>query len=306
VPNAGRILIVDDEPKIRSLVGRALTAAGYLTHFADSGAQALRLALCIPYDLVILDLLMPDLGGRQVLGRLLQARPKQAVIVLSCVADIEAKVDCLELGAQDYLTKPFSLAELLARVRLRMRAVSVAGTATARAAATFTAAPASVAAVTTKTTAPGAATVTMTGASMTIAPGAAGTVVAAVASVSAAIVTGAAAGPVPSGPQPLSAPSLPTRELIKAGGVTLDVGRLVADIGQGPVPLTRLEFLLLHELAEHVGQSVPKERLLAAVWGYDFDPGSNVVDVCVRRVRSKLGSGLIKTVRGEGYQLVAR
>jgi DNA-binding response OmpR family regulator len=176
-----------------------------------------------------------------VLGQLLRARPRQAVIVLSCVADVTAKVDCLRLGAQDYLTKPFSLAELLARVPLRMRAA-------ARTTATFTEI---------------------------------------------------------SVPQALPAQPLSTRELITAGGITLDVGRLVADIGHGPVPLTRLEFLLLHELAEHVGQSVPKGRLLAAVWGYDFDPGSNVVDVCVRRVRSKLGSGLIKTVRGEGYQLVA-
>src|SRR5437763_593805 len=61
--------------------------------------------------------------------------------------------------------------------------------------------------------------------------------------------------------------------------------------------------LLLRELAEHFGQSVPKGRLLASVWGYHFDPGSNVVDVCVRRLRSKLGFSLIKTVRGEGYQL---
>ena len=81
------------------------------------------------------------------------------------------------------------------------------------------------------------------------------------------------------------------------------MGHLVASIGQGPVPLTRLEFLLLRELADHAGQSVSKGRLLATVWGYDFDPGSNVVDVCVRRLRGKLGFGLIKTVRGEGYQL---
>ena len=109
-------------------------------------------------------------------------------------------------------------------------------------------------------------------------------------------------------PAPVPAPVPSARgydEVIRVGGVTLDVGRLVADIGQGPVPLTRLETLLLRELAEHVGQSVPKGRLLATVWGYDFDPGSNVVDVCVRRVRSKLGFNLIKTVRGEGYQLVA-
>ena len=87
--------------------------------------------------------------------------------------------------------------------------------------------------------------------------------------------------------------------------LALDVARLVADIGHGPVPLTRLEFLLLRELAEHVGHSVSKGSLLASVWGYDFDPGSNVVDVCVKRIRSKLGFELIKTVRGEGYQLVS-
>ena len=117
----GRILIVDDEPKIRSFIGRALAAAGYATEFADSGAEGLRRALATRYDLVILDLVMPDLDGRQVLGQLLAARPGQAVIVLSCVADVAAKVDCLERGAQDYLTKPFSLAELLARVRVRLR-----------------------------------------------------------------------------------------------------------------------------------------------------------------------------------------
>jgi DNA-binding response OmpR family regulator len=150
---------------------------------------------------------------------------------------VASKVDCLERGAQDYLTKPFSLAELLARVRVRLRGSdSLAGS------------PA----------------------------------------VSAA---GSLAGHERVG------------EMVRAGGLTLDVGRLVADIGAGPVPLTRLEFLLLRELAEHAGQAVPKGQLLATVWGYDFDPGSNVVDVCVRRLRSKLGFDLIKTVRGEGYQL---
>jgi two-component system, OmpR family, response regulator len=247
VPQPGRILIVDDEPKIRSFVGRALSAAGYSTEFAASGAEGLKSALSGHYDLVILDLVMPDLDGRQVLGRLLRAHPGQAVIVLSCVADVAAKVDCLERGAQDYLTKPFSLAELLARVRVRVRLRGDA-------------------------------------------------------------FPDAAAEPVSHAPPPEEAPGAlgAPGELIRAGGVTLDTGRLVADIGHGPVPLTRLEFLLLRELAEHAGQSVPKVRLLATVWGYDFDPGSNVVDVCVRRVRSKLGFDLIKTVRGEGYQLAAR
>jgi DNA-binding response OmpR family regulator len=274
----GRILIVDDEPKIRSFIGRALAAAGYATEFADSGAEGLRRALATRYDLVILDLVMPDLDGRQVLGRLLAARPGQAVIVLSCVADVAAKVDCLERGAQDYLTKPFSLAELLARVRVRLRGEPHAHAETAARGAARTVAG------------------NGTAGNGTAEPGG----------------TGGPQAPHPSAPSAHGAQGSaggnahPHAEVILAGDVTLDVGRLVADIGHGPVPLTRLEFLLLRELAEHVGQSVPKGELLATVWGYDFDPGSNVVDVCVRRLRSKLGFDLIKTVRGEGYQLVAR
>jgi DNA-binding response OmpR family regulator len=92
-------------------------------------------------------------------------------------------------------------------------------------------------------------------------------------------------------------------EVIRVGQISLDLGRLAADTGHGPVQLTRLEFLLLRELATHPGQPVPKGTLLVAVWGYDFDPGTNVVDVCVRRLRSKFGFGVIKTVRGRGYQL---
>ncbi|MBV9446729.1 MAG: winged helix-turn-helix transcriptional regulator [Streptosporangiaceae bacterium] len=94
--------------------------------------------------------------------------------------------------------------------------------------------------------------------------------------------------------------------VILAGELTLDAGRLEADVGRGPVPLTRLEFLLLKELATGIGAPVPKNALLAAVWGYGSGPGSNVVDVCVRRIRAKLGFELIKTVRGAGYQLVGR
>jgi DNA-binding response OmpR family regulator len=95
-------------------------------------------------------------------------------------------------------------------------------------------------------------------------------------------------------------------EIIRAGTLLLDTGRLEADTGKGRVPLTRLEFLVLKELLQHLGRPVPKERLLATVWNYNFDPGSNVVDVCVRRIRSKLGFDLIKTVRGEGYQFVSQ
>ncbi|MGH3260239.1 MAG: winged helix-turn-helix domain-containing protein [Streptosporangiaceae bacterium] len=95
-------------------------------------------------------------------------------------------------------------------------------------------------------------------------------------------------------------------EVIRVGQLSLDLGRLAADAGHGPVPLTRLEFLLLRELAESAGRPVPKGKLLAAVWGYEFDPGTNVVDVCVWRLRLKFGFDLITTVRGEGYQLAAQ
>jgi two-component system, OmpR family, response regulator len=97
----------------------------------------------------------------------------------------------------------------------------------------------------------------------------------------------------------------PSLEMIRSGRLLLDLGRMQADVGLGLVPLTRLEVLLLRELMEHAGESVPKGTLLASVWGIDFDPGSNVVDVCVRRLRSKLGFDLIETVRGAGYRLAS-
>ena len=217
-----RILLVEDEPRIRDFITRALVTAGYAVAVAGNGTEGLRLALAGDYDLVILDLIMPDIDGRLVLTQVLRERREQAILVLSCLADVTTKVDCLELGAQDYLTKPFSLAELLARVRVRLREEVHSG-----------------------------------------------------------------------------------GELLKAGDLSLHVGRLEANIGHGPVALTRLEFLLLRELMEHAGQSVGKGQLLASVWGYDFDPGSNVVDVCVRRLRSKLGFERIETVRGEGYRLAS-
>ncbi len=216
------ILLVDDEPRIRDFITRALVTAGYAVDSASCGQDGLQMALAQDYDLVILDLLMPDVDGRHILTQLMRDRREQPVLVLSCLADVTTKVDCLELGAQDYLTKPFSLAELLARVRIRLRG-----------------------------------------------------------------------------------DPHPANEVLRAGDLMLDVGRLEANIGRGPVALTRLEFLLLRELIEHAGQSVGKGQLLASVWGYDFDPGSNVVDVCVRRLRSKLGFELIKTVRGEGYRLAS-
>jgi len=216
----GRILVVDDEQRILRFVVRGLQAEGFTVDSADNGLEGLHKALEGGYDLVILDLLMPGMDGVSLLQRLMARRPAQAVLVLSCLTATATKVRCLEAGAEDYLAKPFSLDELLARVRARLRAA--AGRAATR---------------------------------------------------------------------------------LVAGPLRLDLIRREADSGSGPVPLAEREFLLLRELMVHTGTTVSKQRLLSAVWEYHFDPGSNVVDVYVRRLRAKLGADTIRTMRGEGYRI---
>src|SRR5215218_8097481 len=119
-----RILVVDDEQRILRFVVRGLQAEGYEVDSADTGTEGLHKALQGQYDLVILDLLMPGLDGASVLHRLVAERPRQAVVVLSCLTATATKVRCLEAGAEDYLAKPFSMEELLARVRARLRAAA--------------------------------------------------------------------------------------------------------------------------------------------------------------------------------------
>ena len=213
-----RILVIDDEQRILRFVVRGLQAEGYQVDSADNGVDGLGSALTGHYDLVVLDLLMPGLDGAAVLRRLLAERPAQAVIILSCLTAAAIKVRCLELGAEDYLAKPFSLDELLARVRVRMRSAG-------------------------RTTS------------------------------------------------------------LVVGRLRLNLIRREADSGAGPVALAEREFLLLLELMQSLGGVVSKQRLLSAVWGYHFDPGSNVVDVYIRRLRAKLGADAIVTVRGEGYRV---
>jgi two-component system OmpR family response regulator len=214
-----RVLIIDDEEPVRAGLPRALAAEGLAADLAPTGQDGLRRALGGQYDLVILELMVPGMDGRAVLRELMRRKPWQTVLVLSRLADVRSKVDCFDLGARDYLTKPFSPAELLARVRNQLRGNQL-------------------------------------------------------------------------------------DEIVRVGNLRVHVGRMEADIGRGLLPLTRLEFLVLRELMGNVGQSVSRGQLLASVWGYETDPGSNVVGVCVRRIRAKLGNHVIKTVRGEGYQLV--
>jgi len=218
-----RVLLVDDEPRIVSFVSRALSAEGFQVDSALDGIRGLELARTGRYELVVLDLLLPGQDGVSVLQDLMESRPDQRVLVLSALSDVNSKVRCLQLGASDYLPKPFSLAELLARVRARLR-------------------------------------------------------------------------------QPASGPD---DRFLNVGGVRLDLVRRAADVGDGTVAVSGREFLVLQHLMLKRGEVCSRQQLLADVWGYSFDPGSNVVDVCVGRLRAKLGSNVIETVRSVGYRIQA-
>jgi DNA-binding response OmpR family regulator len=218
-----RILVIDDEPNIVSFVRRALTAGGYGADGATEGARGLELALTDMYELIVLDLLMPGMDGATVLEQTLRRRPRQQVLVLSALSDLETKVRCFQLGAADYLVKPFALAELLARVGARMRANG----------------------------------------------------------------------------------GLVDEAVLRAGKVSLDVRRRVADAGGGPVAVSSREVLLLQYLISRADEVCTRQEILADVWGCSFDPRTNVVDVYIRRLRSKLGAELIETVRNVGYAVAA-
>jgi DNA-binding response OmpR family regulator len=219
-----RILVVEDEGRIRSFLARALVAEGFGVDVAGDGEQGTELALAGSYDLVVLDLLLPGRSGLEMLRELQRARPELPVLVLSARGDLQTKLRSFELGAVDYVPKPFSLDELLARVRVQLRRGRF-------------------------------------------------------------IQDGAE---------------------LRLGRLVLDVAGRQARVGETVADLSDREFRLLQFLMLHGGQVVSRQRLLAEVWGYDFDPRSNVVDVCVRRLRRRLGPDApIETVRNAGYRAAA-
>ena len=118
---AGRVLVIDDEPNVASFVGRALRAKGFDVEVALGGERGLEAALDGGHALIVLDLRMRDVNGLVILRQVMRARPEQPVLVLSAASDVEVKVRCLELGAADFVAKPFELAELVARVGSHLR-----------------------------------------------------------------------------------------------------------------------------------------------------------------------------------------
>jgi DNA-binding response OmpR family regulator len=124
----GRILVIDDEPNILRFVSRALRGHGFEVDCAADGLRGLEMIRTGGYGLIVLDLVMPGVDGVATLRTIMAAKPEQPVMVLSALTDVESKVRCLELGAADYVTKPFALEELLARVRARLRRAASPGT----------------------------------------------------------------------------------------------------------------------------------------------------------------------------------
>jgi two-component system copper resistance phosphate regulon response regulator CusR len=219
-----RILVIEDEPRILDFLRLGLEAEGFVVDAAEDGAVGLRLALDGSYELVILDLLLPRVDGLRLLSELRQARKDLPVLILSARSDIPTKLRGFDLGANDYLAKPFSFDELVARVRVHLRR----------------------------------------------------------------------GGDSSDGSR------------LRAGSLHLDLARRQAQVEDRVVDLSDREFRLLYHLVSHPGEVVSRERLLSEVWGYSFDPGSNVVDVCVRRLRKKLGCAeAIETVRNAGYRVAA-
>jgi DNA-binding response OmpR family regulator len=213
-----RILIAEDEPRLASFLEKGLRSNGFVTTTVGDGARAVVMADDEDFDLLVLDLGLPVKDGLTVLQELRAAGQRMPVVILSARDDVRDKVSGLEYGADDYVTKPFRFEELLARVRVRLRADGVAE---------------------------------------------------------------------------------PT--VLRAGDLTLDLRTRRTSVGDRSVELSAREFTMLEVFMRHSGQVLSREQLLSHVWGYDYDPGSNVVDVYVGYLRRKLGRHRFQTVRGMGY-----
>jgi two-component system, OmpR family, response regulator len=222
-----RILVVEDDKKIASFVAKGLREAGFAVDCADNGADGLERALRQSYDAAVIDVMLPKLDGLSIIERLRLQKIFTPVLILSAMRSVDDRVKGLQTGGDDYLTKPFSFTELLARVQ--------------------------------------------------------------------ALIRRAGQEPEPT--------------LLEAGDLTMDLLKREVTRGGKRLELQPREFALLHYLMRNLGTVVSKTMIIEHVWGYHFDPLTNIVDVLVSRLRNKVDrefdKKLIHTHRGVGYALKA-
>lgn len=221
-----QILIIEDEPRISAFVSKGLRSAGFQPTVADTGREGLSLAMTGDFELILLDVGLPDIDGFHVLQEIRDGFNDVPIIMLTARTGLDDTLAGLKGGADDYLAKPFRFEELIARIRLRLR-------------------------------------------------------------------------PAANGAKSAAEPD----HQLSHHGFSLDLRTRQAEVDGRAVDLSAREFALAEAFLRNAGQVLTREQLLSRVWGYDFDPGSNVVDVYVRYLRNKLGSQRIETVRGAGYRL---
>jgi DNA-binding response OmpR family regulator len=222
------ILVVEDEQRLAALLKRVLTEERHTVDVAHDGNTGLDLAVSDTYDLVILDVMLPGQDGMAVCRQMRHDHVMTSVLMLTARGAVEDRVQGLNIGADDYLTKPFAMEELLARVNALLR----------RRDRTFETTP-----------------------------------------------------------------------QLQVGDLTLDLVSHEARRGGRIIELTAKEFALLEYLMRHRGQVLTRTQIIDAVWRYDFDNLSNIVDIYIHYLRDKIDQGfsraLIKTVRGIGYKIEA-
>jgi heavy metal response regulator len=221
------VLLVEDDPTIALFISKGLKEAGYAVDHAVDGREGLHLALSAPYDAAIIDIMLPSLDGLTLIETMRQHKVNTPVLILSAKRSVDDRVKGLQRGGDDYLTKPFSFSELLARVQALIRRASTTSEATR----------------------------------------------------------------------------------LSVGDLTMDLLTREVIRGRQRIDLQLREFSLLEYLMRNSGRVISKTLILEHIWNYSFDPQTNVVDVLVSRLRSKVDKGfetkLIHTVRGVGYVLKA-
>lgn len=219
-----RVLVVEDEKKTASFVRKALQAEGHAVDVLHDGSEALAAVANTPFDVVVLDVMLPGRDGLSVVRQMRERRIATPVLLLTARGEVSEKVDGLNAGADDYLSKPFALEELIARVRALGRRSGEA--------------------------------------------------------------------------RPVT---------LRVGSLTLDTVTRKVTRGEKTIDLAPREYLLLEYLMRSTGRICGRMAIVEKVWDYDFDPGTNLVDVYIMRLREKIDDGfepkLLQTVRGVGYVL---